>query len=266
MNRIIHGDAPMADANIGPSRRVERIRRAVQIALGVTLALALGGWLLNAVNKMRETHARMHVYGNLKWLTITMHTYADNTGSLPGPNAPFLDPAGSGRAHPVSWRVLILPNIEQQEIYRRYRFDEPWDGPNNIRLVQRMPKTFRHPKADSENVPAGHTHYRILASRPDAKPSALFTDGMPGPKVSEIPDGSGKTVLIVEAAEAVPWTMPEMLFYDRNQPLPKLGGFFGNTFQAALADGSVRSFRTDMPEDQVRARITKDGGEQLDDY
>jgi len=102
-------------------------------------------------------------------------------------------------------------------------------------------------------------------SRPDAKPSALFTDGLPGPKLKEIPDGTSNTIMIVEAEEAVPWTMPEVLLYDRNQPLPKLGGHFGKFFLAALADGSVKSFRSDLPEPKLRAWITKDGGEPTDD-
>ena len=217
--------------------------------------------------KVRVPAARMLGLNNLKQLALGMQNYEDNNLHLPGANAPYLDPKNSSKKFPVSWRVLILPYIENEKLYHQYRFDEPWDGPNNISFMQQMPKVFRHPHADSEKIPTGHTHYRVFVSRPDAKPSAIFTDGLPGPKLNlkEIPDGTSNTILIVEAAEAVPWTMPEVLLYDRNQPLPKLGGLFKGHFQVALADGSVRSFRSDFSEDKLRAWITKDGGDLADE-
>jgi hypothetical protein len=41
-----------------------------------------------------------------------------------------------------SWRVLILPYIEEQRLYDRYDFDEPWDGPNNRLLAAEMPRLY----------------------------------------------------------------------------------------------------------------------------
>ena len=242
------------------------LRTAVQYAMVVAILIVLGVWMLSAVQKVRGAALRMKTSCHLKCLGLAMHTYADGhkDGHLPGANAPAEEPQGGGKKYPVSWRVLILPYIEEEKLFKEYRFDEPWDGPNNIHLLQRMPRTFRHPKADSADVPAGHTHYRVFVSRADAKPSALFTDGMPGPKVKETRDGNSNTILIVEAGEAVPWTMPEVLLYDRNQPLPKLGGLFKGQFQVALADGSIRSFRSDIAEHKLRALITKDGGEPMD--
>ena len=221
-------------------------------------------FLLPFAKVREEPAARFRGYNNLKELAIGMQNYDEFNSHLPGANAPYLDPKDGTKKFPVSWRVLILPYIENEKLFQRYHFDEPWDGPNNILLLQQMPKVFRHPHADSEKVPAGHTHYRVFVSRPDAKPSALFTDGSNGPKLNGIADGPSNTILIVEAAEAVPWTMPEVLLFGRNEPLPKLGGLFKDQFQVALADGSVRSFRLDMAEDKLRAWITKDGGETAD--
>jgi len=222
-------------------------------------------WILPPIARVREPAARMASSNNLKQMALAMHNYEDNNLHVPGANAPYLDPKDGSKKLPVSWRVLILPYVEQEVIYQEYRLDEPWDGPSNIRLSDRMPKVYSHPKADLSVLPKGRTHYRVFASRAGAKPSALFTDGLPGPKFKEIPDGTSNTILIVEAAEAVPWTMPEVLLYDRNQPLPKLGGLFRGQFQAALADGSVRSFRSDMPDEKLRAWITKDGGDLAND-
>ena len=230
----------------------------------VAMFLVIVYYILAPVASVHEAASRMQSSNNLKQIVIAMHTDHDARNHLPGANAPHLDLRGGGGKHPVSWRVLLLTYLDDDGHgvpMLSYRFDEPWDGPNNIQLVDQIPKVYRHPKADSANVPAGYTHYRVFVSRAGVKPSAIFTDGMPGPKMHEITHGTSNTILIVEAAEAVPWTMPEVLLYDRDQPVPKLGGLFKNIFQVALADGSVRSFRSDMPEDQLRAWITKDGGE-----
>lgn len=239
---------------------------ALTILIPATLVV-LGYIACNAIDTVKESEPRMTVTNRMKHLGIVLHTYsdADKDGRLPGANAPYFDPKDGSQKHPVSWRVLVLPYLEHEKLFDEYRFYEPWDGPNNIRLIPKMPKVFRHYYADDAEVPVGHTHFRILASRAGAKPSAIFTDGMPGPRLKEIPDGTSNTIMIIEAAEAVPWTMPEVLLYDRNQPLPKLGGLFKGLSLALFADGSVRSIRNDLPEDKLRAWITKDGGEPVDD-
>ena len=127
------------------------LRTAVQYAMVVAILIVLGVWMLSAVQKVRGAALRMKTSCHLKCLGLAMHTYADGhkDGHLPGANAPAEEPQGGGKKYPVSWRVLILPYIEEDELFKQYRFDEPWDGPNNIQLLQRMPRTFRHPKADS---------------------------------------------------------------------------------------------------------------------
>ncbi len=229
-----------------------RAVRASAIALSLLTATGL---VARGVCKVRDAASRMTSTCHLKCLGLSMHAYHDANGHLPGANAPFADENGRVSKYPVSWRVLLLPYIEGDKLFKLYRFDEPWDGPNNIELIAMMPRTLRHPKAESENTPPGYTHYRVFASRHHAHPAALFTDGLPGPKFQDLPDGTSNIIMIVEAEEAVPWTMPEVLLYDRNQPLPKLGGHFGKTFLAAMADGSVRSFSNDLPGDELRTMI-----------
>lgn len=248
--------------------RRQRIANWMLRVAVIAMILVIVYYILQPVARVREAAPKMRSSNNLKRFVIAMHTYHDARNHLPGANAPHLDLRGGGGKHPVSWRVLLLTYLDDDGHgvpMLSYRFDEPWDGPNNIQLLTQMPKVYRHPKADSENVPAGYTHYRVFVSRAGAKPSAIFTDGMPGPKMCEITDGTSITILIVEAAEAVPWTMPEVLLYDRNQPLPKLGGLFPGGYQTVLADGSVKFFRDAMPEDKLRAWITKDGGEPVDE-
>ena len=234
------------------------------ILLTPVMALSIG-LLLPSVQKVRVAAARMQSSNNLKQMGNAMHNYHDSRDHLPGANAPVTDFRGGGKKYPVSWRVELLPYLEHDNLYQQDRFDEPWDGPNNIKLLGQMPKVYLCP-SDPEKVPAGYTHYRVFVSRPTTHPSAVFTDGMPGPKLYSLTDGTSNTILIVEAEEAVPWTMPEILLYDRNQPLPKLGGIFPGGGNAVMADGSVRFLRDSLPKDDLRGMISKDGGEIVGDW
>jgi len=71
-----------------------------------------------------------------------------------------------------------------------------------------------------------------------------------------------KTLLVVEAAEPVPWTKPEDLPYSPDQPLPKLGGLFiKKGFRVMMADGGTRWLPDDIDEKTIRAMNTWNGGE-----
>jgi prepilin-type processing-associated H-X9-DG protein len=74
-------------------------------------------------------------------------------------------------------------------------------------------------------------------------------------------DGTSNTLMVVEAAEPVPWTKPEDLPYSPDQPLQKLGGLFSRGFNVLMADGSVRWCHKEIDEKTIRAMITWNGGE-----
>jgi hypothetical protein len=69
--------------------------------------------------------------------------------------------------------------------------------------------------------------------------------------------------MIVEAAEAVPWTKPVDLPFDPKKPLPKLGGLFDGNFNVVLGDGSVRWINKTIHPDALKAFITPNGGEVI---
>ena len=120
-------------------------------------------------------------------------------------------------------------------------------------------------------MPSGYTHFRVFVSPAGTQgPRAVFQSGQPGPRFESITDASRNTILIAEAAEAVPWTKPDELVYRTDEPVPKLGThfrnfFFPDVFFVTLADGSVRKYPMDLPEEKLRPLITANGGEPIDD-
>lgn len=181
-----------------------------------------------------------------------MHSYGDRNGSFP----PAAVVSREGKPL-LSWRVLILPFIEQQELYNQFRLDEPWDSPHNIQLLPSMPGTFLPFDGRTTDEP-NTTFFRVFVGN-----GAAFEWNRGLSIRDEFPDGTSNTVLIIQAAEAVPWTKPDELEYSPNRPLPKLGGIFRNTFQVALANGQVQSVPDSVSETTLRAAITRNGGDQL---
>jgi hypothetical protein len=180
-----------------------------------------------------------------------MHNYHGQHGRLPSAVV-----YGEDGTPLLSWRVLILPFIEQGPLYERFKLDEPWDGPHNIQLLSEMPHVFF--PFDGSSTPEPYTtFYQVFVGK-----GAAF-EGRRGLRFNEdFPDGTSNTFLIVEAGKAVAWTKPEDLPFGPDQPLPKLGGIFKGSFRAALADGSVQSFQQNISESSLRAGITRNGGDR----
>src|SRR6516165_2689000 len=80
---------------------------------------------------------------NLMNIGLALHNYHDQFGSFP----PACVADENGR--PMhSWRVLILPFLDQTPLYNQYRFDEPWDGPNNKKLADTILAVYNCPSDD----------------------------------------------------------------------------------------------------------------------
>jgi hypothetical protein len=157
-----------------------------------------------------------------------------------------------------SWRVLLLPFIEEDALYQEFHLDELWDSPHNLTLLPRMPRTYAAPGRKAGKLPPYHTVCHVFVG-----PGAAF-EGVEGLSTqTDFPDGTSNTLLIVEAGEPVPWTKPQDLTYEPDQPLPDLRSLFRDGFRAALADGSRRWIQKGTGEATLRAAITRNGGERL---
>ena len=204
-----------------------------------------------AILKVREAAKRTTSANNLRQIGLAMHNYHDANRGLP-PAAIY---SRDGQQRPLlSWRVAILPYIEQSNLYRQFKLDEPWDSPNNIKLLAHMPKTYEPVAGTAE---PNCTFYRVFTGK-----NTLFPRGR-SLGLFAIPDGTSNTILAVEAGKAVPWTKPDELVYNPAGPLPPLGGMFKDGFNVVMADGSVRFVKQTVSEKTLRAAITPAGGEIL---
>lgn len=160
-----------------------------------------------------------------------------------------------------SWRILILPYIEHQGLYNEYNFDEPWDGPNNRKLVGRMPQTFAFHGSDRR----GNTLTNYLAvvgdetGWPDTK-SVTYAD---------VTDGSGTTIMVVENRGAdVHWLEPrDLSLAEMDLRLNNPVGISSPYVDPAVAmfDGSIRRLKANLQPATLRALLTIRGGEELQD-
>ena len=233
--------------------RIEKKGTTVQAQLKMDVGPAVVKHLSKefiAIFRSRGDRARS--VNNLKQIGLALHFYHDVNKALP--------PAGISDADGkplLSWRVAILPYLEQQALYQQFDLNQPWDHPTNKKLIAQMPPIYRVPGAETKE---GETNYRVLVG-----PGSIFElrkgpgGKATGPKLFQITDGTSNTIMVVEAAEPTIWTRPDDLPYNPNGPLPKLG-ISPEGFNALMADGSVRFIRSTTREDVLRPYLTGNNG------
>ena len=83
---------------------------------------------------------RAQSMNNLKQFALAMHNYHDTNGKFPA--ASSFDKDGKPL---LSWRVHVLPYLEQAELYKQFHLDEPWDSEHNKKLIEKMPNVLASP-------------------------------------------------------------------------------------------------------------------------
>lgn len=199
-----------------------------------------------------QVSARRTTANHLKQIALAFHNH--HTAYRSFPPAVLLGPDGKT---PHSWRVALLPFLEQKGLYDQYRLNEPWDSPANRQVLARMPNVYRAPL---DRVGSTNAGYFVLAG-----PGTIF-DGPKGRAFLDIMDGTSNTILLVESKREIPWTQPEDIPYDPQKPLPDFGGYYDGEFGIALADGAYRFVRKNLDEKTFRALITRGGGEIVGDF
>ena len=186
---------------------------------------------------------------NLRQIGLAGHNYESSYALLP-------NNVYSKDGKPLlSWRVQLLPYLEEEQLWKEFKQDEPWDSEHNKKLVAKMPKVYAPIRAKAE---PGHTFYRGFAG-----PGTMF-EPKQKIRIGGISDGTSNTAWVVEAGEPVVWTKPDDLPFDPNKDLPKLGGLFDGEFHVLATDGAVHRIKKDFDRDTFKRAITRADGQVFD--
>jgi hypothetical protein len=247
-------------------RTAEDIGRAIKNLLMLALILACIALFIPVRSRAREPARRTVCNNQLKQIALALHNYHVLYGSFP----PAYVPGPDGKPW-HSWRVLILPFIEQESLYEEYDFSEPWDGPNNSKLAGWKPQEYWCPSdADSYKTPT--TNYAAVVG-----PRAAWSGSEPR-TLGDFADGADSTIIIVEVAgSGIHWMEPRDLSFDEARrgigpPGPgrisSYHPFPSNPTepdaQVAMADSSVRLLPGRIEQPTLEALLAIDENPQLD--
>ena len=219
------------------------------LGLGALACAGLfGTFLVSTSGQVQAAGDRKKSENNMKQISLGMINQNDASGAFQGPFAA----GAANRGH--SFRVGLLPYIEQNDLAKRIDLTQPWDSAKNAPFTGAVVPTYLDPTNLASVGTA--TPYRLFVG-----PGALFDGGAKMPKYQDVTDGTSNTILYVAATQTVPWASPQELPFGPGVPLPPLGSPQADGFLAAMADGSVRYVKRTIPDADLRSLITKAGGE-----
>jgi hypothetical protein len=209
----------------------------------------LGQTAVDAANRAEGTVVKNH----LKQLALAMHNYHGTYNQLP--------PAAirDARGRPLlSWRVALLPFLEENQLYHQFHLEEPWDSPHNKPLIAKLPAVFSP---------------RSVTLRAEGKTTLLVPVGKQtifgppeGVAFRDITDGTVSTIMIVNAddADAAVWTKPDDLKVDGVDAKQAVFGTRKEPVFCVFADGSARRLDPEKITSQmVHEMLTRNGGEVI---
>lgn len=229
--------------------------------LFVTLLGVIGvAWLATGVRNAREAARNIQCQSHLNQMHLALHNYHDTFGCFP---PAFVADADGKPMH--SWRVLLLPFIDQLPLYKGYRLDEPWNSPHNLQIAERLnAEMFRCPNRPRGSDPR-LTNYVVIVGAGTAFPGTGVS------RLEDFADGLENTILMAEIANSdILWTEPRDLVVDHMSFAindPKRASISGAhpSGPAVVFGESIRAYRLDksLRPETLRALITIAGGEPV---
>lgn len=213
-----------------------------------------------------EAYRRTACRNNLKSIGLAMYNYHDDQMRFA--------PAASGSPL-VSWRVTLLPYLDQRPTYDRYRPRLEWNSADNLPLANEKPSVFSCPSSYYPKNSDGlwYTAYSMTTG------AHSIGANLNGTKLGDITDGTSDTLLVVEACGAqIIWTEPRDVNIDSQPTGINLNGehsgysagwlssYHAHGTYVLLADGTVRFLSQSTDPTVLKKLATIDGGEQVDDF
>src|SRR5262249_41006564 len=204
-------------------------------------------------NPILTARQRQLSSNNLQQIGIALHNFHDTYRYLPPPAV-----CDKNNGKPLlSWRVLLLPFVEQGDLFREFKMEEAWDSEHNKKLLAKMPPIYAPVRGKTKEPHT--TYYQAFVGKGAAfelKPNRGGPFGAVGLKFPDFRDGTSNTIVVAEAADPVPWTKPADLAFDPQKAPPKLGGLFQDGVHVLFADAAVLFLRK-LDDTTLRALITR---------
>jgi prepilin-type processing-associated H-X9-DG protein len=221
------------------------------VMLGLTCLIALLWPAINTASD--EMGRRVMCINNLKQIALALQAYHQANGCFP---PAYITDKNGKPMH--SWRVLILPYLEETPLYKAYDFTQPWNGPKNMKLLATRPLVYACACGPGAlETGATQTSYVAVVG-----PNAAWAGGKPK-ELTDIGSNVSGTIMVVEVANSgIDWAEPRDLSLDAigvsqdkspalvpsNNHGQREGFFFtydyGARFNVAMVDGSVHYLLT----------------------
>jgi hypothetical protein len=253
--------APSTRTSLGPNSR-----RLIAATIGVIiLAGAIGvayRYGSPAVARLSATRIQGAATRNLEQIASALNAYAADYGTYP---MPVIRDASGRAMH--SWRVAILPYLNEHDLYKQYDLNKPWDAPENLAFAENIPKVY---VATNQGTWTGaQCYYHLVTGDRTVFPKS----GPLSPK--RIIDDPTKTALVVEGMSkqnsTSMWTEPNELDFQAmtgaigQNPGIEIGAVTEGGAAIATVDGQGHFLEESMAPDVVLAILTASGGEPLAD-
>ena len=244
-----------------PATKRQSNRFAKGMAFLIPLAMiGCGVWLVGAVKDAREAARQSECQGRFNQIMFALINYHETYKCLPP--AYIADESGKPKH---SWRVLLLPFLDQHGVYKQYDFNEPWDGPTNRKLASKIYLPIFQCHSGPNYETSLMTDYVVITGPQTAFPGSRSVS------FEDIRDGRENTILLVEIANSnIPWMEPRDLEFDEmsfvvNDPKrPSISGPHPRGPCVVFADRiSAYSLDRTLRPETLKALTTIAGGEPV---
>jgi prepilin-type N-terminal cleavage/methylation domain-containing protein len=113
----------------------------VELLVVIAIIGLLIGLLMPAVQKAREAANRVSCANNLKQIGLALHHYHLDFGKLP-PRAKLAGLADANQTAGATWAVLILPYMEQDNLYRQWDLNRRFYDQTDAARLTPVPNYF----------------------------------------------------------------------------------------------------------------------------
>src|SRR5262249_13423131 len=124
----------------------------IELLVVIAIIGVLVGLLLPAVQKVREAANRTTCLNNLKQIGLALHNYHDANGSFPSGYRCFVQKDPAYTAPGWGWAALLLPSLEQDNLYRQINFNLPVEYPAHVTIRTNALKVFVCPSDRAAGV------------------------------------------------------------------------------------------------------------------